>query len=222
MKAKVSLSGNNITQGAEVEASAKEATEFINSIIPGFVKDFGGVLSDQVKFWRFKNQINIIQKVKNKIESSGLMVKEAPLKVLLPIIENSSLEEDESIQDKWANLLANSVTNHEVSPNYPEILKELSPIEVSILDQLFNEAQKESDYKKRKELQFSKQAICSIYKLTQDKADLLIENLFRLNLCQSPAGSGIAVGEYKFALRTNEIFEFTSLGYDFVRLCRFP
>jgi hypothetical protein len=91
-----------------------------------------------------------------------------------------------------------------------------------ILDQLFNEAQKESDYKKRKELQFSKQAICTIYKLTQDKADLLIENLFRLNLCQSPAGSGIAVGEYKFALRTNEIFEFTSLGYDFVKLCRFP
>ncbi|MFH0854147.1 MAG: Abi-alpha family protein [bacterium] len=217
MKAKISITEQN----AEIEASQEEVSEFLEKVIPNFVIEGGGILADTVRFWRWKNQINIIKKAKIIVENSKLDKKQVPLKILLPIMENSSLEEDEIIQNKWANILANAITaSRDITPNYAEILKELSVLEVVILDQLFDESSKENDYEKRKQLQFGKQKISEIFKLSSEQADLIIENLYRLNLCQAPAGHGIAVGQYKFALRTTEVFEFTTFGYYFVQACK--
>lgn len=217
MKAKISITEQN----AEIEASQEEVSKFLEKVIPNFVLEGGGILSDTVRFWRWKNQINIIKKVKSIVENSKLDKKQVPLKILLPIMENASLEEEEIIQNKWANILANAITaSKNITPNYAEILKELSVLEVVILDKLFDESNKENDYEKRKQLQFSKQKISEIFKLSSEQADLIIENLYRLNLCQAPAGHGIAVGQYKFALRTTEVFEFTTFGYYFVQACK--
>jgi hypothetical protein len=216
MKAKVSL----LKQEAEIDLTKEEVTNFLDSIVPGFVKEGGGILTDQVKFWRWKNQLNIVKKAIVKIEESSLEKQQVPLKVLSPILENSSLEEEESMQDKWANLLANAVTGREkIRPNFAEILKELSPVEATILDSLFNRARGETDYEKRRELQFSKQKISDLYSLTSEEADLIIEDLFRMNLCQVPGGRGARLGKYNFALRTTEIFELTTLGFNFVKAC---
>ncbi len=217
MKGKVSI----IKQEAEIEASENEVKEFFNGIVPECVKEFGGLLADKVRFWRWSNQVDIIREAKVKIEASGLERKQVPLKVLLPILENSSLEEDELLKNKWSNLLANAISgNKEINPNYPEILKELSPLEVFILDKVYDEACKEADYSKRNEMQYSKQKICEAFKLSSEQADLIVENLFRLNLLRPPAGHGIMVGQYKYALRTTEIFEMTTLGFNFVNACK--
>jgi len=73
-----------------------------------------------------------------------------PLKTLLPTLENGSLEEDTMLQEKWANMLANAVTmRSEIEPNYAEILKDLSPLEVEILVKLYEESNKEQDYQKK-------------------------------------------------------------------------
>jgi len=70
-----------------------------------------------------------------------------PLKTLLPTLENGSLEEHTMLQEKWANMLANAVTmRSEIKPNYAEILKDLSPLEVEILVKLYEESNKEQDY----------------------------------------------------------------------------
>src|SRR3989338_8778078 len=198
MKAK----GSVIKQEVEVEASKEEVQSFFNAVIPDFVRDAGGILSDNVRFWRWQNQVNIVKKVKKKIEQSGLQKKQIPLKVLVPILEHSSLEEDSDLQDKWANMLANAISgNKKISPNYVAILSELSSVEVGLLDKLHNEASQIPDYDKRKNLQFGRENICKILSIEVQVADLIIENLIRLGLCQSPAGSGISVGNYKFALR---------------------
>jgi hypothetical protein len=210
-----------VDQKAEIEATQKEVSDFFGGIVPNFVKEGGGILTDTVRFWRWKNQVNIIQKAKEKVEKSGLNKKQVPLKILLPLIENSALEEEDLIQEKWANILANAITaEKDIKPNYAEILKELSSLEIIILDKLFDESNKEQDYKKRRQLQFSKKKISEIFKLSSEQADLIIENLYRLNLCQAPAGHGVVVGEYKFALRTTEVFEFTTFGYHFVQSCK--
>jgi len=88
-------------------------------------------------------------------------------------------------------MLANAVTgNVEVSPNYAAILNELSPIEVTILDKIYQEVNKESDYQKRKALQFDATKLRSMFNVTEEKMDLIIENLYRLNLFQAPLGTG--------------------------------
>lgn len=215
---KVSAEDKTITAGVQGDQDA--VNKFFNGIVPDFVKDGVGILSDQVKLWRWSNQIEIIKKAQAKIESSGLAKHQIPLKVLVPIIQNSSLEEDLNMQDKWSNMLANAATgNVEVSPNYAAILNELSAVEVSILEKTYSEVNKESDYAKRREFQFDASKLKSMLSISEEKMDLIIENLYRLNLLHAPAGHGIAVGEHKFALRTTKIFEFTTLGYEFVKAC---
>lgn len=218
MKAKYSLTD----QKAEIEATQKEVSDFFGGIIPDFVKEGGGILTDTVRFWRWKNQVNIIKKAKEKIEKNNLTKQQVPLKILSPILENSSLEEEEIIQDKWSNLLANAITGqNDINPNYIEILKELSSLEVAILDKLFDATSQEADYKKRKSMQFNKEKIIEIFKISDEKSDLVIENLYRLNLCQPPAShGGITIGNYPIMIRTNDFFEFTTFGYYFVKACK--
>lgn len=215
---KVSAEDKTITAGVQGDQAA--IAKFFNGIVPDFIKDGVGILSDQVKLWRWNNQINIIKKVQNKIKKSGLSKNQIPLKVLVPIIENSSLEQDENMQEKWANMLANAATRSvEVSPNYAAILNELSPVEVSILDKIYQEVNRESDYQKRKSFQFDTSRLQVILSITEERMDLIIENLFRLNVLQSPAGKGVMLGKFPFVLRTTKVFEFTTLGYEFVKAC---
>lgn len=216
----IEISGEDKAIKAGIKGDQDAVSKFFSGIVPDFIKDGVGILSDQVKLWRWSNQINIIKKAQAKIEASGLNKKQIPLKVLVPIIQNSSLEQDENMQDKWANMLANSATGSiEVSPNYAAILNELSPIEVVILDKIYQEVNKEADYQKRKALQFDATKLKSMLNVTEEKMDLIIENLFRLNVFQSPAGQGVMLGNFPFVLRTTKLFEFTTLGYEFVRAC---
>jgi Abortive infection alpha len=214
------ISPEDKTISAGIQGDQDAVNKFFDGIIPDFVKDGAGILSDQVKLWRWTRQIDIIKKAQVKIESSGLSKRQIPLKVLVPIIQNSSLEEDSNMQNKWANLLANAATgNVDVSPNYAAILNELSPLEVSILDKVYFEVNKELNYEKRREIQFDSSKLKSMFSIQDEKMDLVIENLYRLNLFQSPAGRGATLGNFPFALRTTKIFEFTTLGYEFVKAC---
>jgi len=208
------------------EATDKEAIDFLNSIVPDFIKDGIGILSDNVKLWRWKNQIKIISEAKKFINENNLSIKQTSLKILIPIIESSSLEEDETIQKKWSILLAKAISGDKnIKPSYVETLKELSSLEVYILDSIFQEVNKESDEIKRSKLQFSTDKVIYFVNskiaanLNKNEAKIIIENLFRLNLLRAPASGGISAGEYSFVLRTNDFFELTDLGYDFIKSC---
>jgi len=54
------VKGSLLTQEAELEASKDEIATFFDGVIPEFVRDGGGILSDTVKFWRFKNALRIV------------------------------------------------------------------------------------------------------------------------------------------------------------------
>lgn len=220
MKAKASI----VKQEAEIEATENEIKAFFNGIIPDFVKQSGGILSDTVRFWRWKNKVSIISKTQKVLEKNGLGKQKVPLKILVPLLEGASLEEEESMQVRWANLLANAVSGSvEVTPSYVEILKELSPTEVLLLDRLYSEASSEPDYKERLTRVFDKQKICAWLSISSEKFDLMIENLFRLNLCRMPGSTSMTFGEnMRVAVHTTDRFEFTTTGFYFVKTCKEP
>lgn len=219
MKAKGSLT----KQEAEIEVSNDEIKSFFDGIIPDFVKEGGGILTDTVRLWRFQNQVRIIKKTKEIIEESNLDKQQVPLKVLYPLLESSSLEEDASMQSRWSNLLANAIVGTvNIAPNYIEILKEISSLEALVLDKVFDETEAGKKQGGKDTLQFSKQKICEYLKIPPEQGDLMIQNFFRLGLCREPGSTGMMVGEARVALRTTEIFELTSLGFTFVKACRTP
>jgi hypothetical protein len=67
------------------------------------------------------------------------------LKVLQPLIEAASLEENDELQNIWANLLAQATDPRElitVSPIFPYILRDFGSREVKFLDALYEDALK--------------------------------------------------------------------------------
>ena len=65
--------------------------------------------------------------------------KPLPLKYAIPILQGATLEEDNDLQDLWINLLVNAVANKkiEIKRVYMDILERLSPMEATILQQIY-------------------------------------------------------------------------------------
>lgn len=74
------------------------------------LKEVGLALADEVRFRRIKNQVKILSKAEEFVRERNRPIKEIPLKVLVPLLDNASLEEEENIQLKWARLTANILT----------------------------------------------------------------------------------------------------------------
>jgi hypothetical protein len=207
-----------------IEEAAKIAEEFLGKLVNPALEEGGGILSDTVKFWRFKNSINLVLKAKQFLEQKGIQPRKVLPKILIPIIENGSLEEDAEMQTRWSSMLAHSADPSsliKIRPSHPEILKQLSPLEVKILDN-FYESIKDKSPEEQKNSGVVKNKAIKIFELSSEEYDVLVENLFRLGLCQPPTTEGgMTVGEYPMALRTYEFVKLTPLGVDFIRSCKY-
>ena len=120
-----------------VEEAADIAKHFLGKLLDPATEEGGGILSDTVKFWRFKNKVNLTLKAKEFLEGKGINPRRVLPKTLYPILENGSLEEDGDMQTRWSAMLAHAADPTslvKVRPSYPEILKQLSPLEVRLLD----------------------------------------------------------------------------------------
>ena len=82
------------------------------------------------------------------LDERGLPAQPVAPKLLVPILENASLEDDDYLQDLWAALLANAATRQgrEILPSAPELLKQLNPWEVLLLERCFDSLTMNSVY----------------------------------------------------------------------------
>ncbi len=104
--------------------------------------EIGGMIADQVRLRRFKNQINIFTKAQKLLKDKKIDPKKVSLKVLAPLIEYSSYEEEESIQDKWSHLTVYVLENNFdtiFQQNSISILNRISSEEAKFLDRLYKD-----------------------------------------------------------------------------------
>jgi len=119
---------------AGVEAALKPFADLLDKIAGPGLEELGLTLKDHVRVFRLGRQVRLLKRTKEILEEAGIEPKRVPLKLLGPIIESGSLEEDDILQDKWAALLANAAADVEkVHPGFPEVLKQLSANEVLYL-----------------------------------------------------------------------------------------
>lgn len=206
-----------------IKQSFDKASKFLGKIVNPPLEELGLLAKDTVKYWRFKNQVNILLKAEKFLEDKNIAPKKIPLKTIVPLLENGSLEEDDFMQTKWAALLANTIDStyqFDIHYSYVEILKQLSPFEAQLLDKIYIEAKSNPENDKTK-ISFSKEKILELTNISSDRFNILVDNLFRLNLLQPPAShGGVSIGKYPVSLRTYETIQITSLGYDFIKACR--
>jgi hypothetical protein len=128
-----------------VEGVMKPFSSLIEAVFGPAAEEAGLMLQDHVKSYRLLRQVRLWQRTQEKLKRLGVKPKQVPLKLLGAIIDNASVEDQDDLQDIWANLLTNAADPQErntVVPSFPAILKELTSRDVKFLDALFLEAWK--------------------------------------------------------------------------------
>jgi hypothetical protein len=131
---------------SEVEAAADllpAVTEFAKATgLTEPVRELAMWAADLIRSRRLPHQARLMMRAAEKIRQSGMPTHAVSDKMLRAILENGPLEDDESMQERWANLLANAVTAVEgtIPPSFSTILSELEPIEAVAVDHLIGDA----------------------------------------------------------------------------------
>jgi hypothetical protein len=114
---------------------------FIARLTKGTLEEGFGIFEDKLKYMRWKNQFRLIIRANEFINESGIneITRPLPLKFTIPLLQGASLEDDEYLQDLWAQLLANSVIENgiEIKRVYIDILERLSPLEGKIIKTIY-------------------------------------------------------------------------------------
>lgn len=122
--------------------SAADARKGLAYVFGEAASEFGGMLGDTMRFYRFKNMIGILGKMRVIIEARGIPageVKALPFGDALRSIEAASYEENEDVQDLWARLLANATTADAgagIKKLHVDLLKSIGSSEAHLLNLL--------------------------------------------------------------------------------------
>lgn len=186
----------------------------------------GDVVLDALNYFRWSNATRFLDKYEAKKQKRKLQGKETPIapKFLIEILENAFIEDDENLQELWSNLLINwqdSEKRTDKKMMYIEILKNLNPIEVKILD-FINFTEDADKIRTNKEIYIDGMALKTILHLNAEEYELAMLNLFRLKCCEGFKGPQNVASIGGIPLTADggiEKFRVTSLGYNLIDSC---
>lgn len=117
-----------------------KAADLVHRLTGPVCDDIGAMISDSMKPYRAKNLVNTFRKTEQILREAGLPANAVPTRLLFPIVEASSIEDDETLQEMWAGLLATaSQETDSVSPSFAETLKQMTPDEARCIDRIYGE-----------------------------------------------------------------------------------
>jgi hypothetical protein len=132
----------------EVELAAKTTGAVVGALVEdsralGPVREYAEAITSGIHYRYYPRVVRQAMAAAEKIERSGLPRRAysvVPDRLLRAILEDGAMEGDESMQDRWENLLANALTSvsAEVRNAFPKILSELEPEDAAILDSAFD------------------------------------------------------------------------------------
>lgn len=224
----------------EVAKTTTKAIEAVNKVGSFLSKALGepieeaiGMIGDKLKFMRWERQIRLIDKVEEISQNRKIIGKEIPIppKLFIPIMENASLEDNNTLQDIWARLIVSSQdekTSKNVRVAYIDIIKQLEDVDVMFLDKLYNWYQ---DYTKQNnildenfytKLTFSKDNIIKSLDLSEFEYQSIVDNLMRVRCIRSEIKiiTSIMAGNEAMTIdKGYNSLQLTALGVNFIQIC---
>lgn len=201
--------------------------EFLSAIINTPAKEAGEWAADAIRGKRFQTQVKILNKAQKLVEDSGISPGYINMKVLVPLLESGSLEDDGDIVNMWANLLATASVSKKVRASYVGILKGLEPVEARIMQHIYQLIVEEYGYEFNPENEYvaflKSDEIRNVFGLVNAEFEQAIDNLYRLKLLSPPASTldFIENKDIPFAHYTKKEIGVTYLGYHFCLACNF-
>jgi len=200
---------------------AREAGGFIAKYIHGPLEQAAGIWTDKLKYIRWERQVTLHERANAKMAELGLSepTHPLPLKIAIPILQEGSMEEDDYLQDRWANLLVNASSGVEVRATYISMLRDMTSLDVRILALIYAHPEVEGrnqvvlidDLPSNARLLEPGEEVKSGQPNLPQEVSLSVENLVRLG-CIGPVHGFAGAIHYRYMLPT-------VLGRGFVNAC---
>jgi hypothetical protein len=115
------------------------------------------ILNDRLQFMRWERKLRLAERGRELLRERGIEgpLRPVPYKLALPIIEHASLEDNDELQDLWANLLTSAVDpkfEGLIRSAYVDIIKQLEVVDVHILDAVYERYRQWMDQRRGKRL----------------------------------------------------------------------
>ena len=129
-----------IAKGAGALAAAIPFTAIVKRMLGPAADEIAEMWRDQVRVYRYGRQLKLLDKAERMAADAGFTPQPVPPKILFPLLEGASFEENEDLHDMWAALLANasSPDSSEIRPGFIATLKQLSRDEAQLLNWTFD------------------------------------------------------------------------------------
>lgn len=92
---------------------------------------------------RYERQLTCVEKAERMAKDAGFTPQLVPPKILFPLLEGASFEDNDDLHTMWSALLANAASPDcagMVRPGFIAILRQMAPDEASLLNALFDES----------------------------------------------------------------------------------
>lgn len=207
---------------------ADKAGSFFAKVFKEPINEISGIITDKLRFVRWRRMVQMADEV-NKIldEKKVKDTRAVPLKIALPILEESSLEDDPDLQYLWNHLLANAMNpyfNNEIRYGFTEMIKNITGIEVLILSEFYKILEKENrlaPLSKIHNYSLKKEQLIDGLRMSPDQYAVSANNLMRMQLL----GPAVLRGGVKMGAEPLTIFKgidaviLTPLAVKFVEAC---
>jgi hypothetical protein len=130
----------DIAKGAGALAAAIPFTAIAKRMLGPAADELAEMWRDQVRLYRYERQLKCVQKAERMAQEAGFTPQAVPPKILFPLLEGASFEENEDLHTMWAALLANAASPKDagkVRPGFIALLTQMSPDEAAILNWIF-------------------------------------------------------------------------------------
>lgn len=95
----------------------------------------GEIFADQLKYWQWKNRINILFKADRILRDRGVTPRKVSRDFFLPYFQDAGNVEEDSLQEAWAKLLAAVIEDSTAERiAYTNTLKNFNAVDVQVLD----------------------------------------------------------------------------------------
>ena len=212
-----------------IPAAIKSATEFLNKLLGPASEEVGLLLGERARTFRLRNMLKTLGKTQEMLKNASIEPKSVELRVLIPLLDGASLEDNESLSVKWAALLANATISGQaanISQIFSNILSQLSPTDALILDNMKLQSFSFGTSGETTEPFSFRGQIMESVSLKDEEYAFSIDNLRRLGLCiiDPPFFQGGVVNGKEFDMRQirRDVIVITELGLQFMRVCSEP
>jgi hypothetical protein len=171
---------------------------FLHTVIGPGIEHLGGAFNDWARTYRYERALKLADRVEQIHRERHLKGKTVPIapRLAIPLLDQATLENDETLGEMWAGLIANSTDPNrhvEARRSLVHLLSELEPIDALVLREIqrhlsnhperrWGDAQDRDEEQRQRAQWPTPNTIAENLNLSSEAVAMSLENIERLGL----------------------------------------